>query len=382
MCTRRPFGSMALVIAAYMMWPSLAHPCATAPTVGEYIFVNHEEALIVWDESRHIEHFVRTAVFESSARSFGFLVPTPGRPILAAANNEALTELEGLTRPETVTVGHVELDPTLSLVSYCLGDLDLGVSAPAPVHVLEESRVAGLDATVVAASDANALADWLQHRGFEQRDALKRWLATYIARGWYVTTFRYEASAADPPNDAHPLSQEGLGRDRRLSVTSQAVRISFPTMEPVYPYLEPVDVPDVPHRILNLFVIASQRMDATLLGESLNPWSAKVVFAADVPLKLFDGPLAKKLAGVDLPAHAWITQYVDLASKRVASDIVFRPSASPQEVRPAPIVQPIRTPIPVPYELLPVGFAGVWWWRRRRQALQRSEGAKMMRSTG
>src|ERR1700733_11558638 len=96
MCTRRPFGSMALVIAAYMMWPSLAHPCATAPTVGEYIFVNHEEALIVWDESRHIEHFVRTAVFESSARSFGFLVPTPGRPILAAANNEALTELEGL----------------------------------------------------------------------------------------------------------------------------------------------------------------------------------------------------------------------------------------------------------------------------------------------
>jgi hypothetical protein len=352
--------------------------------MSEGILVNHEEALIVWDESRHIEHFVRTAVFDSSASSFGFLVPTPGRPTLAEAEDKALTIPHDWTRPKIKRVDDVELDPGLSLITYYFGDgPHPGVTSAAP-DVLEETRVAGLDATVLAARDAEGLADWLQKRGFEQREALRHWLAIYVAKGWYITAFRYERpEGSDAGADIHRVTEDYMTNDlgwtdanKRMSITSKAVRISFPTTEPVYPYLEPADVPNVPHRILDLFVIADHRMDAVLVDNNSKAWSATTAFAANVRL-LDDGDrFASTLPGLELPSHFWVTQYIDAATKRETSDIVFRPSTSDEELRPAPIVWHQSVPAPVPYELIPLGLAGAWYWRRRRQSQRRRETEK------
>jgi hypothetical protein len=41
--------------------------------------IAEEEAVIVWDPATKTEHFIRRAAFHSTARQFGFLVPTTPR---------------------------------------------------------------------------------------------------------------------------------------------------------------------------------------------------------------------------------------------------------------------------------------------------------------
>ena len=51
------------------------------------------------------------------------------------------------------------------------------------VAELGTSRVAGMDATVLRATDSMALGEWLSSHGFSTRPALERWLAHYVERG-------------------------------------------------------------------------------------------------------------------------------------------------------------------------------------------------------
>ena len=59
-----------------------AAACATAPPRGEEVQIAEEEAVIVWDPATRTEHFIRRASFHSTARTFGFLLPTPTTPTL------------------------------------------------------------------------------------------------------------------------------------------------------------------------------------------------------------------------------------------------------------------------------------------------------------
>jgi hypothetical protein len=375
------YRSTALVIVASLAWSNPARACAEALRLGESILVKHEAALIVWDEERHIEHFVRTAAFDGSASSFGFLVPTPGPPTLAETDESTLLALYELTQPEDVHLDKLELDPRLSLISYYFRSDPVSAADPG-VDVLEEKHVAGLDATVVSASDAEALSAWLEAHGLERRADLKHWLAIYVAKGWYITAFRYERPASNI-RGAHGNHDEYITGNVETGelesvLTSKAVRISFPTNEPIYPYLEPSDVPDVPRRVLDLFIVAGQRMDGMLVDNGSHPWSADVAYAASSWFhhdtysvdRLAHYDFFRKL-GIETRPQSWITHYVDHASKRVASDIVFRPATSKNDVYPPPRLKRSPVPVPVPYELLPLGFAGAWWWRRRRARKQR-----------
>jgi hypothetical protein len=367
-----------LAIATGLVRASPASACAAAFPEDEKVLMAREEAVMVWDESAHLEHFVRKAVFRSTARSFGFLVPTPGRPSLGEVDEKAFSALHERTRNQAVGQMALELQPRQSLLSYLLFRKEHAPGASAPVGVLEETRVAGLDASVLLASDADALADWLHARGFEERKAIQRWLRVYVAKGWYVTAFRFER----PGKDLDPVrtnrgdvSVDGGHLPDPIALTSKAVRISFPASEPVYPYLEPDDVSDVPLRTLDLFVLASRRLDGALLDEGSRPWDAQVDFAAGIE----PSPWLGSELGVDLAGHLWLTRYVDHASKREASDVVFRPSASAGEIHPPVWVYRVPTSVPVPYELLPVG-AGLWWWRRRVR--KRGEDVVVQRSPG
>jgi hypothetical protein len=78
------------------------------------------------------------------------------------------------------------------------------------------------------------------------------------------------------------------------------------------------------------------------------------------------------LPGVDLPARFWLHEFSDPTTKRPASDLVFRPSASTAELRPPPYVVPNRRPIYIPYELPVVGGAIFLSWRRRRARAQKA----------
>src|SRR5439155_1257195 len=126
-------------------------------------------AIIIWDEGTKTQHFIRRASFETEAPDFGFLVPTPTQPTLAEADNEAFDTLAKITAPEVVK----QPRPTSSGCSPGCGvaapkaDNDAAGKAEPPVRVLDEQRVAGYDAVVLEADEANALNSWLTEHGYE-----------------------------------------------------------------------------------------------------------------------------------------------------------------------------------------------------------------------
>lgn len=311
-----------------------------------------EEALIVWDAASHTEHFVRRAHFESDATDFGFLVPTPSPPELAEADDSVFDRLRTTLEPE-VKSG----DPTYTPTTLCLfpfqivlagrgAEPSMQVAAAAPlVEVLSTARVAGMDATVLRASDADALTAWLDARGYATRPALTAWLAPYVARGFAITAFRYVKSDA---------STNELG--------SEAVRLTFRTDTPFYPYREPSDQPESFGRTLRLFFVADSRHEGQL--DDGTPWSAHTEYAAPLP----SGVLSNAVPHADATRSGLVlTSLVDTASHRAPHDSGFVPSDA-GEVRPPPTILPgEEIPLPIPIELFALG-GGIWWWRHRRRA--------------
>lgn len=262
-----------------------------------------EEALIVWDPDRGVEHFVRSARFEGVTHAFAFLVPTPGRPELAEADDEVFERLS-----------RIYLRPAPVALERSRGEASRGIASAGAVTVLEERRVAGLDAAVLHASDPDALAAWLRQRRFATRPDLDAWLAPYVARGFFVTAFRYE-----------PASQ--------ASITSRAVRLTFPTTAGFYPYAEPASSAPAGSdrgaaRTLRLSVIAPFRVSAT---EGRRAWRARVGYAGQ------PGGLEHVLAGVVAvtPAMRWMTTFEDRPSRRGRHDLRFEQASQQRAVAPS-----------------------------------------------
>lgn len=344
--------SIALVaLIGTALWSPPARGCAPAPPEGEQVVTQREDALIVWDPASHREHFVRRALFGGVTKEFGFLVPTPSRPELAEVSEGVFASLAQATQPAVVTQTKWVAAPIgCSMLPFLLLRASSRASeapqAASAVTMLEQKQVAGLDATVLEASDAKALATWLTARGFAFRPALVDWVEPYLQRGWTITAFRYASDARLPdPN-----------------LASRALRMSFVTQQPIYPYREPLDQPVVAGRELHLFLLAPTRLEA-VPSELMPSWPAALRFSALLPLP---GGVQDGMPGVVLNRSMWLGEYRDPTGRRPAVDLAFIPSATAREVRPDPVVVYDEKPVPIPYEApLVLGAVG-WWWQRRR----------------
>ena len=100
-----------------------ADACATAPPRGAEARVADEEAIILWDAAAKTETFIRRARFHSTAKEFGFLVPTPTKPELGEVDVGVFQTLADLIRPD------VQIDDSGtkleigSLAGSCMGSL-------------------------------------------------------------------------------------------------------------------------------------------------------------------------------------------------------------------------------------------------------------------
>jgi len=318
--------------------PSLA--CAPVPGEGRFVHIATEEALIIWDEAAKREHFIRRASFDTDAKDFGFLVPTPSKPELAESEDRAFGVLAEFTAARVIRKEPPDRPPDVATRAVAAG-----------VAVLEEKRVAGHDAAVLEAKDANALDAWLKEHGYPTSPALVEWYAPYVAAGWKITAFKV---AADSPRHS-----------------TAAVRMSFQTDRPFFPYREPATQRTTPNqeRLLRVYVIAEDQVDGRL-GEK-GAWPGKAVWSN----RLETAQLAKVLKVAKLPAMAgggarWLTEFEDNASPRPGTDeVFFQRAASNQPLeRPARVVYGGDPRIVAAAALVlilgAVGFAA-WFFSRR-----------------
>lgn len=339
--------------------------CATAPPKNKQVLIADETALIIWDAASKTEHFIRRASFATDAGDFGFLVPTPTKPTLEEADEAVFSSLTKLTEPRVITKPR----PSSGVGCGCGASAVKGVkSTPPPsVRVLEEKRVAGHDAVVLEADNADALSKWLKEHGYEFSPALTEWVNPYVTAGWKITAFRI---ATD------------LGDKKRIGTS--ALRMTFKTERPFFPYHEPTEAPDVKRtardfRVLRVFFVGSERVKGTL-GEKGEDWSEGVVAWSN---KLDAGQREKLLQLVKLPAETppeswWLTEFEDLSWPRPGTaDVYFSTSKDQEPIEREPVVHYVYHSVPdclmcyalAAYMLCP---CLVRQWRRKRPGGARS----------
>lgn len=193
--------------------------------------------LIVHDEERGLEHFVREVAFSNVTERFGFVVPTPSKPgvfpMKSAGRGALFTALE-------------RAYPYASAAPGFGGGQGFGSGqgrGGGGLTVHEAKRVGSFAAFVLSATDAGALTKWLGDNGFVTTPASAEWSERYVRRGFYFVALRFEPSLA---REKGPREQDG-----------ETLRITFETPVPYYPYEEPVREDLTGRRALALWLVSA-----------------------------------------------------------------------------------------------------------------------------
>ena len=144
-----------------------AKGCAALAGSGP-VGINTEAAVIIWDEAHHTEHFIRSAVINSTHGDVGFLVPTPTTPELALADKR-IFDLARKYLPIYRGNGPV---PAASAPP---GETD----GKEPVVVAEQD-IGDYHAVTLDASDPVSLGNWLKKNDYLWTDSTAQWLGPYL----------------------------------------------------------------------------------------------------------------------------------------------------------------------------------------------------------
>jgi hypothetical protein len=305
--------------------------CPAPPPSGKPVVNADQSVILIWDAASKTEHFIRRASFKSAADDFGFLVPTPAQPELNESGNEAFPTLQKLTEPETKTMPR----PSGGMGCGC-SDSKPSMRATAPVQVLQEKLVAGFNAAVLEAGSAAALVGWLRDHGYAYSPAVEAWARPYVEAGWKITALKV-AKPAD-------------GREAK-DVTASALRMTFHTDRPLFPYREPDSTGSAQslganHRLLRIYFLAEARYQGELTQDV--PWTGRVAWAG----KLSPDDRKRVLGLLGLPettgpADWFLTEFEDPWPYRVApADVYFSHSATQEDVRREAIIRYVTAPWP------------------------------------
>jgi len=315
----RSCSLLALLLACSIAFaPTTAAACCPAWRRGEPVRIADQQILIVWDPATRMEHFIREAKFAAAPgaphEGFGFLVPSPTVPEIAAADGDVFEHLNDRIQPRVVEVTRWENHYSLLWALFARESKTASRApdaAPPPraaVEVMKTARVGGYDVVVLKASAPEALAEWLATNGFDSRPELAEWSRPYVEKGWMITAFKYATDATN--------------------IDVSAVRLSFETDVPLFPYRVPTDQidPDAPRRnILRAFVIGPGRAEGTLGDEAAaRAWErGNVVYAhpLEVNASFLAAVLPEGTAGG--ATNAWLTAFEDATWPSSTDDLTF-----------------------------------------------------------
>lgn len=344
--------------------------CCPAPRDGSVVVNADQTVIIIWDAKKRMQHFIRQASFAGTEADFGFLIPSPTEPELDESGNDAFPFLMRLTAPEVVKkrrpdpgCGCGEKQPLVE------------ASRIGQVNLLQAKQVAGFNAAVLEASSADALVKWLKDHGYAYSPQIKAWAEPYVKHGWKITALK----VADNEDKAKANSAAPKPHRR---VQAAALRMSFKTERPLFPYREP-DYGDQPRslyqtsRLLRIYFLAESGYAGMLTADRL--WTGRVAWAGPIHAEQKNELLKLlKLPADTGPAQWWLTEFEDRWPYKVApADLVFMQAPELGPVRRSPIVEYVSwSPAsdPACYALAAVMIYP--WLRRQRWSVFTNRGRK------
>lgn len=317
----------ACLLLLVLVYPTIA--CCPAPPLGSWVINADQTVIMVWDPVAKLQHFVRKASFQSEADDFGFLIPSPSKPELAESGNNAFDYLHQVTAPRIIHRPQAQGGGCNLGCSAALEKSAPTAGAPA-VRVLEEKRVAGFNASVLEADNTEVLVQWLKDNGYAFSPAVAEWAQPYVEQNWKITALKVAKQDDDKTN---------------ATVQASALRLSFATEKPLFPYREPdyaeLAEGDEKHqeklaqqqRTLRIYFLSNARYQGDLTPDQ--PWTGKVTWAGLLP----DHQRAELLTKLQLPADSgpekfYLTEFEDQWPYKVApADVYFAESAKQEDIR-------------------------------------------------
>jgi hypothetical protein len=329
-----------------LLLPALGRACCAVGRFDQPAINGSQNVLLIWDAATKTEHFIRQASFLAAGPDFGFIVPTPSRPELSESGDEAFPMLADITKP-IPKWGGITFGTPRGMTSAAIDATGIAV--------IERKEVAGYDAAVLAASSATALTEWLKTNGYAFSPEVQSWAAPYIRDGWMLTALRVaKKKEAEPPTSA----------------TATALRISFHTERPLFPYREPKNSSAAQSlrtgpRVLRLYFVSDARYKGTFDGETLpfnqTNWSQA----------LTDAQKSNLLGALKLPPDAgpstwWLTEFDHYWPYQTDfGDLYFSRDSDQSSVLRFRTSQPWDIMYPV-FLLVGGGAIATIWWTIRR----------------
>ena len=322
-------GCILSLSAVFLVLLAVSRPtpaCCPAPPSGKPVVNADQTVILLWDPETKTEHFIRRASFKGDVDDFGFIVPTPSKPELSESGDAAFPMLQKLTEPEHKKMAR----PTGNVGCGCAGAKVAGLAADKQsVRVLEEKVVAGFKAAVLEADNADALVNWLKENGYAFSPEVKAWAKPYVEAGWKMTALK----VAKP--------KEG---EETKGVTAAALRLSFKTDRPLFPYREPdptraAETLGARNRLLRIYFISDKRYQGELTKEAA--WTGNVAWAGVIDAEQRKKALELlKLPETTGPAKWHLTEFEDNWPYRPApADVYFSVSDNQNDVRRPPIIE-------------------------------------------
>jgi hypothetical protein len=173
------------------------------------LYESAQKAVILYGNST--EHLILSVSFEGDAEDFAWVIPVPAKPEIGVTDPDLFWELSDFTATEFPGGGG--------------GFGCLGGAAPIPedgVDVIEEKVVGPYATAILSATNATALADWLNANGYIFPEEGEEIVSEYIEREWYFVATKINAVEEDT---GYALAEGAI----------EPIILSFASDEIVYP---------------------------------------------------------------------------------------------------------------------------------------------------
>lgn len=294
----------ALLIAALGLFAGpAAQACGCGGFVasdGEDIAASAEYAVLTWDGTT--QRVLLSMDTLTTTTDAALLIPTPAPAEAQLAETTVFTELEELTAPEQVV--DYRWWPELGF-----GEDGAGGSAPGStegaVSVLDTRQLGDLEVSVLAASDADELAAWLDSHDYVMRDNLADALTPYVSEGWYYLAIRLTTDAEN------------------LSGSLQPLDLTFPSDQLIYPMR--LSAAAGAAQFVRTFVFSDHRVERT--DETASNGDRSLWFAGQIaPTAVTSDSLLSIVT--ERPYLTVIDQYFGDPGAEIVSDFTFAQAAS------------------------------------------------------
>jgi hypothetical protein len=175
------------------------------------LYESKQKAVILYGNStgNYTEHLILSVCFEGDAEDFAWVIPVPNLPEIAVTHAELFWELSDFTATEVPHGGG------------CYAAFE-GEGEDGGVDVIEEQVVGPYATAILSATNATALADWLNANGYIFPEEGEDIVSEYIDKEWYFAATKINAV------------EEGTG-EALAEGAIEPIVLSFASDQTIYP---------------------------------------------------------------------------------------------------------------------------------------------------